>query len=403
MAAVKVAKGTRVNADPVGYRGRNTNLLDNIGQVSAGNAFNAKITTGNRKHNTKLFCAAVNYTGGVALPIVKVTGAGNGAATATPTLTAGREPIVLAVVGGGAGFVTADIVTFTDATGTGAQYTVTAVAGAITALAYIVGSATASPVEPDFMFTQLAVQIAGKTPIQVDPIFFAMRRQFVGVLSPLGELSLDYTDPRRNWLRNNDVTSWDTVGAKTMTITGKINPNVVKPIVTGNEEFDFLRNSITNTDGSITFFQNPVKYVQQNIQLIAGQASINNLTVFGKLSRLYVRCATTPGTISYIELWCDGQKRIEGNTVDIAKSYEAYEFNLGLKNGYSAANIATSNTLKAALNPINYFDAVYISDFDQREGDALTIQNLDTLQLKLTSSVAQAATVYMECLPGEFD
>lgn len=402
MASKQIGKNARVNYDPTGYRGRNVNTLKNISGVAANGAFTVKIPVGNRKHNTSLFCQAVNYTGGVGQATKHLTGAGNDALTVTLTLSAGREPVTVAIVAGGAGYANADTFQVVDATGTGAVFTVTANAGGVvTAATYNANSAVASNVEPDFLITNLAVGIGGFTPYQVDAVFYAMRRQACGLLSPLGELSIDYTDPKRNWLGNNDITSWDTVGASVMTITGRINANAVKPSITGNEEFDYLRNSGTNAKGTYVFAQ-PFKLVQQSIDLIVGQTNINNLTVYGKIVRLWVKCLTTPGTINHMEMWADGQLRAEGDMVDLFKKYGVYDFRFATVGAFAPTNISTSNSLKAALNPFTYFDAAYISDWDGREQDALTVINKDLLILKLTSSVAQKAMVYMECLPGGF-
>lgn len=407
MAVKNVGKNARLNNDPTLYRGRNINTLKNISGVAAGGAFTIKIPVGNRKHGTKLFCTAVNYTGGVGQTTKHLTGGGNDALTVTLTLSAGREPVTVAAVAAGNGYNVGDTFQVVDATGTGAVFTVATLTGGagsgVATATYNAGTATASPVEPDFLMSTLQVAIGGTTPYQVDPIFYAMRRQACGLLSPLGECSVDYTDPRRNWLPNNDITSWDTVGADAMTITGRINGSAVKPNITGNEEFDYLRNSGTGANGQNFVFAQPFKLVQQTVNIAAnGQTPINNLTVFGKLVRLWVKAANS-GTISYLELWCDGQLRAEGNTSDLFKNYGVYDFLFDNKHGYAAANIGTSNTLKSLLNPFNYFDGAYISDFDGREQDALNILNKDNLILKLTNTgAAQAVTIYMECLPGGF-
>lgn len=407
MAVKNVGKGTRLNLDPVGYVGRNINTLKNISGVASNGAFTVKVPVGNRKHGTKLFCTAVNYTGGIGQTTKHLAGGGNDALTVTLTLSAGREPVTVAIVAAGNGYNIGDTFQVIDATGAGAVFTVaTTVGGAGTGVAtatYNAGTASATSVEPDFLITQLTVTIGATNPYQVDTVFYSMRRQALGLLSPLGELSLDYTDPRRNWLLNNDITSWDTVGAGTMTITGRINASAVKPNITGNEEFDYFRNSGTRSNGQQFVFANPFKLVQQNVQLAANaQTPINNLTVFGKLCRLWVK-ADNAGSISYLEMWADGQLRAEGNVVDLFKNYGVYDFQFNNTQTFAPSSIGTSNALKALLNPFKRFDAAYISDFDNREQDALTIINKDNLILKLTNTgAAQNAILYMECLPGGF-
>jgi len=377
--------------------------LTKIGAVNAGGAFNVDFVVGNRKHGVQLYCQAVNYTGGVGLATKHLTGGGNDQLTVTPTLTAGREPTLLTIVAAGNGYNVGDTFQIVDATGVGAVFVVTVLTGGagtgVAAASYNAGTATASPVEPDFLFSgALQINIGSATQYNVDPIFYAMRRQAVGLLSPLGVLNIDFTDPSRNWLSDNDITSWDTFGARSMTIVGKINANAVKPSVTGDEEFDFRRNNFNQ--GGTVLFANPFKYVQQVVDLVVGTVPISNLTLFGKLVRLYVRCQTTASTITQIKFTADGQVRVEGNVVDVNKRYRGYGFHFGDKDSYAVANIATSNTLKALLNPLNFFDAAYVSDYDGQEMDALPVIN--DHKLELTSTVAQKATIYMECLPGKF-
>jgi hypothetical protein len=402
-------KGQRVmlNTDATGNVTPNIQTLKNLSTFTAGNAFTIQLPVGvagkyNRKHSIKLFTQAVNYTGGVGLATKHLTGGGNDALTVTPAISASREPVTAAVVAGGAGYANGDTFSIVDATGAGAVFTVvTSAGGVVETVAYVANSAAASPCPPDFVIINPKIAIGNFTPYNVDTIFFAMRRQAIGLLSPLGELSIDFTDPARNFLRNNDITSWDTAGAGSMQITGTINALALKVQVTGIEIFDEMRNAYMNAAGATVVFANPFAYVQQPIQLVNGQVNITTLTPKGKISRLWIKAAT-PGSITQLQVIADGKIRVEGNVGDLNKKYREYGFRFAGDPSYQIANFGTSNALQAALNPFNFFDAAFIPDFDQREGDAIKISSFQNLVLTITATAAQTATVYMECLPGGF-
>lgn len=405
-------KGQRVllNTDATGNVTPNINTLKNLSQITAGQAFTIQFPVGtlnppkfNRKHGIKLFTQAVNYTGGTAMATVKTTGGGNNGLTVTVVPNSSRVPTGLTVVAGGTGYAVNDVFTIPgDATGTGATFTVlTVTGGVVNTVGYVANSATASPCPPDFVIVNPKVAIGNYTPYNVDTIFFASRRQAIGLISPLGELSIDFTDPARNFLRNNDITSWDTAGAGSMQITGVINSLAVNPSVTGQEVFDELRNAYVNAAGHTVVFANPFALVQQPIQLINGQVNINNLTPKGKIARLWIKAAT-PGSITQFQVLADGKIRTEGQVVDQFKKYREYGFKFAGESSYAVANYPTSNALQASLNPFNFFDAAFIPDFDQREGDAVKLSSFTNLVLTITATAAQTATVYMECLPGGF-
>jgi hypothetical protein len=413
-SAVVGNKGQRVrlNSDATGNVTPNFNTLKNISQIAAGQAFTVQLPVGtagkyNRKHTIKLLCQAVNYTGGVGQTTTKLTGGGNNALTVTLTLSAGREPVTGVVVAAGNGYNVGDTFTVVDSTGTGAVFTVATLTGGagtgVATFTYNAGSSTASNVAPDFLIVNPKVAIGNYTPYNVDAIFFAMRRQAIGLVSALGDFNIDFTDPARNFLRNNDITSWDTVGAGSMQITGTINANAVKPILTGEETFDELRNAYVNAKGQTVIFANPFAYVQQPIQLVNGQVNINNLTPKGKVARLWIRCANgQSGTISQLQVIADGKIRTEGSVSDQFRKYREYGFRFAGNPSFDVLSIATSATLQGQLNPFNFFDAAWIPDFDQREGDANAISAFTNLVLQITATAAQTATVYMECLPGGF-
>jgi hypothetical protein len=402
MAHKKVSSQTRLNRDPVGHLGRSINTLKNISGLNAGGSnVTVLVPTGDRKHAHKLFCTAVYYTGGTGLTATKISSTSGAGLTVTPTLV-NYEPTTVAIVNGGTGWQVNDTFTFTDATGQGAVFTVASVnSGAVLTATYVAGSAVATPIPPHLFFQSLQVQIASATPYNVDPIFYTMRAQAQGRFPALGELQIAYSQPERQWLQNNDITSWDTYGASSMQIVGTVFKGLVKPGLTGDEDHDARRNSFVDSQGNTHVFNNPLKFFQAPIQLVVGQTQITNLPIQAnwKLLRLWVLCQTTPGSINYIEFWANGQQRLEGNVVDIRKEYAAYGFRFGQPD-YMVSSIAGSNLLQASYNPLRFSDAEYIADIDGRIEDAVDVSGGHIL--KLTSTVAQNATVYMEACPGGF-
>lgn len=346
----------------------------------------------------KLFPQAVNYTGGTGLTTVKVTGAGNDNLTLTPTLTAGYEPTTAAVVAGGTGYTTGDIVRIVDATGTGAQYTVTANAGVVSAVVYVANSATASPIDPANYFASIALDVAGVSSFRgVATKFYSMLDQALGAYPRLGELPIRMIDPDRNHLQDNDLTAWDLVGAKTFTIRFRTAANLVKPTLAATRIFDNQRNFIDQGGGKVVLFNRPIKYVEQVVDLKAGITPITNLTLIGDLQRLWV-LGDTPGNITQMEV-TDGTKRFDLSYAEMLAHYGEYGIRLGQPD-WTNQSYATSNALKAAINPIHYFDFAYIPDADGRTSKKL--KPVSNLTLNITSAVAQKATLLIESAPVRF-
>jgi len=373
-------------------KGRLTNFISGINGVAAGGNAIVNLPCNNRTHSLRFQCAAINYTGGTALPTVALTGGGNDDLTVTPTVVNGVITSV-AVVAGGTGYTTGDTITITDATGTGFVGTVTAAAGVVTAVAVTVAG-TASPVDPATFFTQIKLLVNGVNMRDITPAEILKIVMGNGLFPSRGELPIYFTPPWRNVNQANEITSWDLVGQSTFSVQFAISPNVSLPSLIGIQEFDYARNLMP--DGKP--FLQPTAQHSFGFPLVAGRNDINTLPIDFPISRMWIQGAT-PGNISQVELFQDGNKPLEATIAQLKQAYEDEGFQFGRAN-YINANWATNNTLRSQYAQPRYFDAAFIADDDQRWGKALSVEK--SMILRIYSDIAQQVTVTMETLPGGF-
>lgn len=378
----------------VSNQGRQIQFINGINGITPGGNATINFPTNVRYHRNKLQCVAINYTGGTALPVVKITGAGTGA-TATPTVVNGVVTSV-AVVAGGAGFVTGDTVTLTDATGTGLVLTVTAAAGAITAFA-VTSTGTPSPVNPVTLITAIQQVVNGVNVRDINPDQILRIIGANGTRSRLGELPLLYTEPFANVNQLNELLSWDMAGQSTFDYRISISPLVTTPGVTGVMEFDSIRNARPTPQGLVPFLQ-PVAQHALTFNLVAGLNNINTIPFDYPIRRMWL-LGSVPGNIVQFDVEQDGVKILQAVLEQEREMYQDYGFEFGQANFFNV-NYATSNALKAQYNPPIYFDAAYISDPDQRTQKALNCER--SLVLRVTSAVQQSLTVVIEYLPGQY-
>jgi hypothetical protein len=378
--------------------GRQINYVSGIQGVNPGGVATFNLPSDRRLHNIKLNCTAVNYTGGVGLATVKLTGAGNNNCTVTLTVVNGLITVA-AVVAGGTGYVTGDTITPVDATGTGAVLTVTAAAGAVTALAVTVGG-TPSAINPATFATGMRQRVNGVVMRDVSPAFTLQQQQANNMLSFLGELELVYTEEWRNLIRNRVANSWDITGQNAFTVELLMNPLVVSPGLTGVYEFDFGRNTRTMNGQTIPYLE-PISHHIFSFPLAVGMNSLTTIPFSYPVARLWVQ-GTNAGNIYQAELLQDGNKILEGTTAQINARYAKYGFKLG--NASTALYPNYENQTQTAqkplgLNPINYFDTAFIADPDQRYTEGLQGK---VLEYRLWSNVAQQVNILVEALPGAF-
>jgi hypothetical protein len=373
-------------------RGRLINFISGINGVSAGGNAIVNLPCNRRMHKLLFQCAGINYTGGTALATTALTGGGNDDATVTPTIVNG-VPTSIAVVAGGTGYTTGDTITFTDATGTGFVGTVTAAAGAVTAVAVTVAG-TASPMDPATFFSAIRLLVNGVNMRDIAPVDILKIAMSNGLFPRRGELPIYFTPPWRNVNQANEITSWDLVGQSTFAVQFTIAGTVSLPSLVGIEEFDYARNLMP--DGKP--FLQPTAQHSFGFPIVAGRNDINTLPIDFPISRMWIQ-GSTPGEISQVELFQDGNKPLEATIDQLRQDYEGQGFQFGQAN-YINAGWSGTNALRSQYAQPRYYDAAFIADPDQRWGKALSVEK--SMILRVYSDVAQQLTVTMETLPGAF-
>lgn len=376
-------------------QGRQIQFINGINGVSPGGIATINLDTNKRYHRNKLQCSSVNYQGGTGLATVKLTGAGNNDLTVTPTVVNGVITAV-AVVAGGTGYTTGDTITITDNTGTGFVGTVTAAAGVVSAVA-VTSTGTASPTSPVSVIDTLK-QVVNGIVIRDISVDSAMRILNANNIFPaLGELPLDYTEPWFNVNQLNEITSWDMFGQSTFALQPKILGTRTLPAIIGVQEFDNSRNVRPTPNGLVPFLQ-PVAQHEFTFNIVAGLNLINTIPFDFPIRRMWLK-GSVPGNIAQLEVIQDGNKAFEATYAQMRQMYEDYGFWFGKPN-FLSTNYATTNALKAAYNPLATFDFAFISDPDQRLQKALSCEA--SMVLRVTSTAAQALTVVVESLPGQY-
>lgn len=376
-------------------RGRLINFISGINGVAAGGNAIVNLPVNRRFHRLMFQCAAVNYTGGTGLAVTKITGNGTGA-TVTPTIVNGVVTAVT-VVAGGSGWNVGDTFTFTDATGTGFIGTVATVTGGppgALATATVTVGGTASPISPVTFFSAIKLLVNGVNMRDISPQSILQIAQANGLFPELGLLPIYFTPPWRNVNAANEITSWDLTGQATFSVQFTISPTVSQPSLIGVEEFDYGRNLLP--DGKP--FLQPTAHHEFSFPVVIGRNDINTLPIDYPISRMWIK-GSTPGQISQVELFQDGNKPLEATLAQLQQSYRDYGFQFNQPN-YVNQSYSGSNALKGAYNPLSYFDAAFISDPDQRWGKALSVEK--SMILRVYSNIAQQVTVVMETLPGAF-
>lgn len=376
-------------------KGRQIQFINGIQGVAAGANASINLDVNKRYHRNVLQTVGVNYTGGTALATTKITGGGANNLTVTPTIVNGVVTAV-AVVAGGTGYTTGDTVTITDATGTGFVGTVTAAAGVVSAVAVTVGG-TPSPISPVSALSYVRQVVNGVVIRDLLPASLMKVLNCNGIFPALGELPLNYTEPNFRINQLSEITSFDMFGQSTFTLQVGFLSTVVQPGLNAIMEFDNERNVRPGPSGAVPFLQ-PVSQHEFTFNLVAGLNKINTIPFDFPIRRMFF-VGSVPGNLSQIEVYQDGNKALESSYAFQRQLYEPYGFEFG-KPSFLTQNYATTNALKAAYNPFSFVDGAFISDPDQRLTKALTCEN--SLVLRVTSAVAQALTVIVESLPGQY-
>jgi hypothetical protein len=414
---------------PVQNRGRQINFLTGITGVSAGGQAVINMPVNLRLHRLKLQCYGICYTA----PVITGTNPTNplpaGAITATVVngVITGFTIVTSALVTANGTYA----MTITDPSGFGASGTFTVASNVITATALTSGG-TVAPVPPTVFLNSIQHSINGVLFRDILPVDVLSILQSQG--SPLGnpqlgaqtsqaslpgtyigrpgELPIYFTEPWRNINQNNEITSWDLFGQSTYQIKFGIIPGVTSPQLNGVYEFDFQRNLRNVTVGGKTTqqpFLQPVRQHSFNIVVPSGRFDINYLPIDFPIARMWL-VETGPGSIQQVELYQDGNKILEATNEQITEMYGDYGFNIGVPSFATVAQTFPQVALQAnALTgqpaglfnvPVQFYDAAFIADPDQRIGKALQVAN--QMILRVYSAAPTTLKVVIESLPGAF-
>ncbi len=269
--------------------------------------------------------------------------------------------------------------------------------GTVVATPTLTSGGTPSAISPTDFLTAANQIVNGVSMVDIGISATLKRAIAVGYNPSLGEFPLFYTEPARNVNNQADLTSWDVYGQSTFTIKLVISPNLVSPSIVGETEFDYQRNLIAQGDKLIPFLQ-PIAQHDYSIPIAAGVTSINTIPFDFPILRLWLQ-GSTADSITNLEVIQDGNKVFEGTIAQLHIVYEQYGFQFGKPN-WMNTTYSGSSALKAAYQEPIYFDGAFIADPDQNWFKALTAVN--SLVIKVTSSVAQTLTVTSETLPGNY-
>lgn len=355
-----------------------------------------------RYHEFDWQCSAVNYTGGAEKAITKVTGSGVGG-TATITVSAYQVPLTAAVNTGGSGYVTADIVSVADATGAGAQWTVTASAGAITALTLVPNTASATAIDPRLIISNIQLIVGTTAVVETTAAMEIFRALFNFQPISYGHFPIYFTEPWRN-LTDARATSWDMAGQGTFTTKFTMVPGYQSVGITGTMYFDYIRNTVAGEIDQVSFqnFITSGAYPLPKLKIIARKLltpTLNgNDTIIQPqliptgwpILRMHFFPANA-GTINKILMKADTQIIEQGLIGNQGALLDQMREGL-IERGFNTAVSAVA----PSVNP----DYSYVSDYDQRVQNQLKVASLN---LTLTSSGGQQGlTILQEVLQSSY-
>jgi hypothetical protein len=369
---------------------RQIQFINGINGVSPGGNSTINMDVNKRYHRTQLQFTAVNYTGATGAAITKIVSSAGAGATGTLTIVNG-VPTAIAIVAGGTGWTVGDTFTIADATGTGFVGTVATVTGGppgAIATATVTTAGTPSGVNPVTVCTSLQQIVNGVIMRDITPDSILRVINSNGIYPALGTLPLYYTDPSDNVNQLNELTSWDMFGQSTFSIRALIAATATTPGLQGSMEFDYARNARPSANGMQPFLQPVAMHEYTFSGLAAGLNKINTIPFDYPIRRMWL-LGSTPGNITQLEVYNDGNKAFEATKAQMLDNYQDYGFQFG----------ATPVT-KTPINAARYFDFAYISDPDKRIGKSLTCEN--SLVLRVTTAISQSITIVVESLPGSY-
>jgi hypothetical protein len=439
------------------YRGRLINFLSGLSGVSRGGQAIVNIPVNQRVHEIDFQCTDYNYTGAAVVPtIVTAGGFTNTTGTCLVVVSAQGVVSITYTAGNSAGASISTVLQVPDPTGPPITLKCTAAGtGALGNATFAISGAAPGPIDPRVLITSVKISVNGQnlrdiTPTQIQAIAAAR-----GYVSDFGTLSLFFTEPWQNFLRDNAMLSWDLFGQNTFSIQlGIASTATTSCSINGSIVFDGNRNTrkasatdvshgvtVTNSSGvkvavtagqRIPFLQ-PCTQHAFSVTLAAGKNDITTLPISFRQRALWILGAT-PGNIYQVELLCDGTKIFEATSQQMFSVAAKYGIQLGnvfvaptQGGGYGSAtmgngstsgqplggNLVPTTTPNGALlaanagnqgafgaNGVFPFDAAWIADLDGRPWESLLAQQ--SLILRLYSNVSQNCTIIQEAFPGGY-
>jgi len=440
--------------------GRIVNFLSGFQGVAPGSTATINPPVNQRFHRLVLNCAALClYTA----PVVKLY-------TLTGQPVPGVQPVITftnslgqlsgaTILYAGAGLTngsyiqtggTAGYAIIQDPTGYGQVLSIT-VAGNVVTAATVTNTPAVGPVSPASFFTSLRLLVNGVVIRDILPAQILAIQAASGYVPQNGSLPILFTEPLRNVLRDNELTSWDLAGQSTFQIQMGIAAGLTAPQLSGVMEYDFNRNArpVKNTaqlasaiaagllpagtslasNPRVPFLQ-PVAQHSFGVPISAGRFDITTMPWNNPQTRLWLS-GSVPGNIYQVEVMCDGNMIYQANAQQMYETLAEYGFCIGNAQsapvtgggmGANSAGVFTGGWIsEAALTLPNGaipganiiapggnqlllggfpLDGAVIFDPDNRPWKAC--RTAQSFILRVYSNVAQNLTVVQETLPGAF-
>jgi hypothetical protein len=424
--------------------GRIRNFLSGITGVTPGSVASIQMQVNQRDHSIQLNCTGINYTGGVALVPTIVTAGGFTNTTGTVRLNVvnGVPTSATYVAGNSAGATTSTVLSVPDPTGA-APIVLTCTAagtGVLGNATFTVGTGTPGPIPPATLITSLRLLVNSVTirDISVPQLLAVLAAK--NYVPQYGSLPIFFTEPSMNFLRDNELTSWDLWYQSSFQLQIGISSSVTSPGITGSVEFDFSRNArpgnaaqtaMAIKNGTIapgSPVGTPIPFVQiisqhsQTIPITAGRFDITTLPWVNPITALWL-IGSVPGNIYQVELLANGNNMIyQATAQQMCQAASENGFQLGNNfyvptagGGFGGGSVGTvanqpptslPNGLLAAspwVGPINgpyTLDGAVLFAPDLRPWKAL--RNTSPFILRVYSNVSQNLTVISEVLPGAY-
>lgn len=181
-----------------------------------------------------------------------------------------------------------------------------------------------------------------------------------------GELPFFFSEPWRASVIGEESTSWDLFGIRQFTFELTFLATAVTPAAVVEAAFDYGR----NVDAGNKPFLAIIKQLRFTKSNPAGAVDLTDLPMQYPIQRIHL--TVSAGTITYLEVWNDTVKVLEGITANFQDFYKDYK-------------------ITVAPN----FSASAIFDFTQQISDALFVVNRN-LNVRPTCSNAGAVTAVVE-------